>query len=227
MSHETIFKVSEATATHTLTDKSRAAAMRAEAKEDPEGFWAKIAQRLDWSKPFTKIKDVSFAADDLHVRWFYDGELNACVNCLDRHLPARANDPAISIVIAPPPAIAQGTPTARAATPLSNAPSSFDAPMNTPSTVVTRPSWSSGVASGTSDRHVKSLAEAVYYQAKAAGEMPLGMEGANEGEWALVDLNGVVVHGMQQKVRDFYQLERLWNIDPAEAEKVSREHGSG
>ena len=69
------------------------------------------------------------------------------------------------------------------------------------------------IASGTSDRHVKSLAEAVYFQAKAAGEMPLGMEGANEGEWALVDLNGVVVHVMLPKVRDFYQLERLWSLN--------------
>ena len=67
-------------------------------------------------------------------------------------------------------------------------------------------------ASGTSDRHVKSLAEAVAFQAKQAGEPPLGTEGANEGEWALVDLNGVVVHVMQPKVRDFYQLERLWSV---------------
>jgi ribosome-associated protein len=72
------------------------------------------------------------------------------------------------------------------------------------------------IASGTSDRHVKSLAEAVYFQAKAVGEMPLGMEGANEGEWALVDLNGVVVHVMQPKVRDFYQLERLWSLNSPE-----------
>ena len=68
------------------------------------------------------------------------------------------------------------------------------------------------VASGTSDRHVKSLAEAVAFQSKLAGEPPLGTEGTNEGEWALVDLNGVVVHVMQPKVRDFYQLERLWSV---------------
>ncbi len=67
-------------------------------------------------------------------------------------------------------------------------------------------------ASGTSDRHVKSLAESVAFQAKLAGEPPIGVEGTTEGEWALVDLNGVVVHIMQPKVRDFYQLERLWSV---------------
>ena len=71
------------------------------------------------------------------------------------------------------------------------------------------------VASGTSDRHVKSIAESVAFQAKQAGETPLGSEGVSEGEWALVDLNGVVVHVMQPKVRDFYHLERLWSLDEA------------
>ncbi len=69
------------------------------------------------------------------------------------------------------------------------------------------------IASGNSDRHVKSLAEAVAFQAKEVGEPPLGSEGLTEGEWALVDLNGVVVHVMQAKVRDYYQLERLWEMD--------------
>jgi len=71
------------------------------------------------------------------------------------------------------------------------------------------------VASGTSDRHVKAIAETVAFRAKEAGEQPLGTEGVNEGEWALVDLNGVVVHVMLPKVRDFYALERLWGA-PAE-----------
>lgn len=75
------------------------------------------------------------------------------------------------------------------------------------------------VASGRSDRHVKSTAEAVAFQAKQAGEPALGQEGLKEGEWALVDLNGVVVHVMQPRVRDFYQVERLWSVDPAEAER--------
>ncbi len=76
------------------------------------------------------------------------------------------------------------------------------------------------IASGTSDRHVKAMAETVAFQAKEAGEAPLGIEGAEEGEWVLIDLNGVVAHIMLPKVRDFYQLERLWTID-----NPKREHG--
>jgi ribosome-associated protein len=66
------------------------------------------------------------------------------------------------------------------------------------------------IASGTSDRHVKAVAETVAYRAKEAGEPPIGTEGVADGEWALVDLNGVVLHVMLPKVRDFYNLERLW-----------------
>ena len=81
------------------------------------------------------------------------------------------------------------------------------------------------IASGTSDRHVKSTAEAVAFRAKQAGEPPIGIEGLQEGDWALVDLNGVVVHVMQPKVRDFYQLEKLWASDAQSAEQLSRQKG--
>ena len=82
-----IFKVSDISDRKPLVDAVKANAMHAHADEDQEGFWREVAQRITWSKPFSKVKDVSFDADDLHVRWYYDGELNACVNCLDRHLP--------------------------------------------------------------------------------------------------------------------------------------------
>jgi acetyl-CoA synthetase len=62
---------------------------------DPDGYWRDLAGRLDWIKPFSMVKDVSFKREDFHIRWFADGVLNASVNCLDRHLPARANDVAI------------------------------------------------------------------------------------------------------------------------------------
>ncbi|MEZ5896920.1 MAG: acetate--CoA ligase [Parvularculaceae bacterium] len=63
--------------------------------DNPEGFWKDIATRLDWAKAPTKIKDVSFHKDDFHIRWYEDGELNACVNCVDRHLEKHADDVAI------------------------------------------------------------------------------------------------------------------------------------
>ncbi len=64
--------------------------------EDNEAFWSQQARQwLDWSKPFTQVKDVSFARDDLHIRWFADGELNVCYNCVDRHLADKADQTAI------------------------------------------------------------------------------------------------------------------------------------
>ncbi len=62
---------------------------------DPEGFWAEQGKRIDWIKPYTKIKDVSYDKDNLHIRWFEDGTLNASVNCIDRHLPTKADQTAI------------------------------------------------------------------------------------------------------------------------------------
>ncbi len=72
---------------------------------DPDAFWADVAKRLDWYREPSQIRDVSFDASDLHIRWFADGELNASVNCLDRHLAKRgdktaliweADDPAVA-----------------------------------------------------------------------------------------------------------------------------------
>jgi len=62
--------------------------------KDPEGFWAEQGKRLDWIKPFTKVKDVSFTGD-VHIRWFHDGTLNVAANCLDRHLATRGDQTAI------------------------------------------------------------------------------------------------------------------------------------
>ena len=75
------------------------------------------------------------------------------------------------------------------------------------------------VASGSSTRHVKSMADNLIVKAKAAGNAPLGVEGAGEGEWVLVDLNDVIVHLMLPQTRAFYNLEKLW--------EASADHRSG
>lgn len=74
------------------------------------------------------------------------------------------------------------------------------------------------VASGTSARHVKSIADEVGRFAKKAGVMPLGVEGEQEGEWVLIDLGDVIVHVMLPRIREFYALERLWAVGGHEAD---------
>ncbi|MAE94805.1 MAG: ribosome silencing factor [Planctomycetota bacterium] len=67
---------------------------------------------------------------------------------------------------------------------------------------------------GTSDRHVRSVADSVIEAAKAAGARPLGIEGEDESRWILIDLGDVVVHVFQEEAREFYDLDRLWQDAP-------------
>ena len=90
-----IHPVTEDVAARALIDKARYEEMYARSVNHNEEFWAEQGQRVDWIKPFTKVKDVSFARDDLHIRWYEDGSLNACYNCVDRHLESKADDVAI------------------------------------------------------------------------------------------------------------------------------------
>ena len=74
---------------------ARYAAMVAEARDDPDTFWRREAQRIDWIRPFTRTDESSFDEADFGIRWFADGTLNLSANCLDRHLETRGDAVAI------------------------------------------------------------------------------------------------------------------------------------
>jgi ribosome-associated protein len=74
------------------------------------------------------------------------------------------------------------------------------------------------VATGTSDRHVKSIADRLVERCRQAGRRPYGVEGEREGEWVLVDLQDLIVHVMLPRIREFYGLEKLWDLRPAQRE---------
>ncbi|HEX6928316.1 MAG TPA: acetate--CoA ligase, partial [Gammaproteobacteria bacterium] len=93
--HDPIYPVPPEVARGAHLDAAGYAAQYRESVEDDAAFWARIGRRLDWMRPFTEVKDVSWNADDLHIRWFHDGTLNVSVNCVDRHLPERRDDVAI------------------------------------------------------------------------------------------------------------------------------------
>jgi len=89
------YPVFESVARTAHADAARFKEMSRKAGEDPEGFWGEVGKRIDWIKPYSRVKDVSFALDDLHIRWFDDGTLNVCANCVDRHLEKRGDQTAI------------------------------------------------------------------------------------------------------------------------------------
>ncbi|HWF76590.1 MAG TPA: acetate--CoA ligase [Caulobacteraceae bacterium] len=95
MSDGQVFPVPAAWAKRAYMNAAGYDAAWKEVESNPEGYWRRVAGRLDWIKPFTVAKDVSYDREDFHIRWYADGVLNASVNCLDRHLPQRANDVAI------------------------------------------------------------------------------------------------------------------------------------
>jgi acetyl-CoA synthetase len=80
---------------NTLCDQETYQKMYKKSVDNNEAFWAAQGKRLDWFKDYTQVKDVSFDKQDLHIKWYADGELNVSYNCIDRHLKHKANQTAI------------------------------------------------------------------------------------------------------------------------------------
>jgi len=95
MSEAQVFPVPQAAAESALIDAAKYKEMYERSIKDPEGFWAEHGKRVDWIKPYSQVKDVSFDPHDVHIRWFHDGTLNVAANCLDRHLEKRGDQIAI------------------------------------------------------------------------------------------------------------------------------------
>ena len=80
---------------HAHIDRAKYDEMYARSIEDPEGFWGEHGKRIDWMRPFTKVKDANFMYPDVSIKWFEDGTLNVSANCIDRHLATRGEQTAI------------------------------------------------------------------------------------------------------------------------------------
>ena len=95
MSNNEVFPVRAEWKRRAWIDESTYHREYARSVRDPQGFWAEHATRLDWFNQPTRIRDISYGPEAVHIRWFDDGTINASYNCLDRHLPARSRQPAI------------------------------------------------------------------------------------------------------------------------------------
>jgi len=95
MTDSHVFPVPEALAKEAWADNDKYLELYKQSVEDSEGFWGEHGKRLDWIKPYTKVKDVNFNTPGVSIKWFEDGTLNASANCIDRHLATRADQTAI------------------------------------------------------------------------------------------------------------------------------------
>ncbi|PAV27159.1 acetyl-coenzyme A synthetase [Tamilnaduibacter salinus] len=95
MTQQQVYPVNETFKKRALIDRAQYDAMYAESIRDPDAFWGKHGKRLDWMKPYTKVKNTTYDYDNLSIKWYEDGELNAAANCLDRHLEKRGDKTAL------------------------------------------------------------------------------------------------------------------------------------
>ncbi len=92
---EKIYAVPAEWASRAWVDEQKYQSMYKRSIEDPEGFWSDVGKRVDWIKPYSKIKNVSFGPGDVSIKWYEDGTLNVAANCIDRHLRTRGDQVAI------------------------------------------------------------------------------------------------------------------------------------
>ena len=95
MSEAKTYEVPSEWKTRAFVDNDKYLEMYKQSVDDPDGFWGEQGKRLDWMKPYTKVKNSSFDYDAVSIKWFEDGELNVCANCVDRHLETRGDQTAI------------------------------------------------------------------------------------------------------------------------------------
>ncbi len=95
MSDEKVYPVSEAWAKRAYVDDARYLEMYAQSVRDPDGFWRTHGQRIDWIKPYSKVKNTTYGPGEVSIKWYEDGTLNVCANCVDRHLATRGDQVAI------------------------------------------------------------------------------------------------------------------------------------
>ncbi|MEM9357332.1 MAG: acetate--CoA ligase [Pseudomonadota bacterium] len=92
---ETIYPVAAEWAARALVDDAKYQEMYKRSVEDPDRFWGEMGKRIDWIKPYTKVKNTSYAPDNVSIKWYEDGTLNVCANCVDRHVATRGGQVAI------------------------------------------------------------------------------------------------------------------------------------
>ena len=95
MTDSKVFPVSDALAKEAWADNAKYLEMYKQSVENADGFWGEHGKRIDWIKPYTQVKDVDYNIPGVSIKWFADGTLNASANCIDRHLPTRADQTAI------------------------------------------------------------------------------------------------------------------------------------
>ena len=92
---ETIYPVAAEWAARAWADDAKYQDMYKRSIEDPDGFWGEMGKRIDWIKPYTKVKNTSYAPENISIKWYEDGTLNVCANCVDRHVATRGDQVAI------------------------------------------------------------------------------------------------------------------------------------